>query len=117
MYSIHFASQTPTTTHSVKRTIRDGGTIPTFHENLLMDKDMVDHHHFKDRLLIINFTREINLMKHYLSLHISLPIKEKLSFEDTLQQFMQSQVITNQTQDQISHNQNQAIAWLEVQID
>jgi len=76
MYSIHFASPTPTTTHSVKRTIRDGKTIPTFHENLLKDKDMVDHHHFIDHLLIISFIREINLMQRRLSLHMPLSIKE-----------------------------------------
>ena len=76
MYSIHFASPIPTTTHLVKHTIRDGRIIPTFHVSLLKDKNMVDHHHFKNHLLIINFTREINSIQHHLSLHKSLPIKE-----------------------------------------
>ena len=31
MYSIHFTSPIPTTTHLVKHTIRNGGFIPTFH--------------------------------------------------------------------------------------
>jgi len=78
MYSIHFASLTSTTTHSVKRTIRDGGTIPIFLENLLKDKDMVDHHHSKDHLLAINFTGEINTLQHHLPLLMSLPIKKIL---------------------------------------
>ena len=75
MYSIHFASPIPTT-YLVKHTIHDGEIIPTFHRSLLKDTDMVVHHHFKDHLLIINFTRKINSMQHNLSLHMSLPIKE-----------------------------------------
>jgi len=46
MYSIHFASQTPTKTHSVKRTIR---VIQTFHENLFKDKDIEDHFSAKSK--------------------------------------------------------------------
>jgi len=77
MYSIYFISLTPTTTtHSVKCTIWDGGTIPTFLENLLKDKDMVDHHHSKDHLLIINFIREINMLQQYLPLPMFPLIKE-----------------------------------------
>ena len=67
-----FTSPIPTTTHLVKHAIRDGGIILTFHRSLLEDKDMVDHHHFKDHLLIINFIREINSKQH----HLSLLIKE-----------------------------------------
>jgi len=62
MYSLYFTSPTPTTTHSVKRTIQDDRTIPTINGNLLKDKDMVDHHQFKDHLPITNFIREINSM-------------------------------------------------------
>ena len=45
------------------------------------------------------------------------PNQRKPSLEDTLQQFIQSQVKTNQTQAQISHNHNQTIARLEVRMD
>ena len=45
------------------------------------------------------------------------PNQTKPSLEDTLQQFMQSQLITNQNQAQMCHNQDQTIARLEVQIE
>jgi len=78
MSSIHFASLIPTTTHLVKHTIRDSRIIPTFPGSLIKDKDMVNHHHFKDHLQIINFTREINSIQHHLSLHMFLPIKKTI---------------------------------------
>ena len=45
------------------------------------------------------------------------PNQRKPSLEDTLQQFMQSQLITNKTKAQICHNQDQTIVRLEVQIE
>ena len=45
------------------------------------------------------------------------PNQRKPSLEDTLIQFMQSQLITNQIQAQMCHNQDQTIARLEVQIE
>ena len=76
MYSICFVNLIQATTHSVKHTIQDRGTIQIFLGSHLKNKDMGDHQLFKNHLLIINSIRGTNLLSHHLSFPMSLPTKE-----------------------------------------
>jgi len=74
---------------------------------------MVDHHLFKDHLLIINSIRGANLLLLSVSSCV-LPNQRKPFLVDKFQHFMQSLPQTSQNQAQINHATSQVIAKIEV---
>jgi len=70
-----------TITHSVKHTIQDGGTIQILFGSHLKDKDIVDHHLFKDHPLVINSIRELIAVAPYDPPYVP-PNQRKPSLED-----------------------------------